>query len=250
MPFIQDWNNEQIEVAYSKGRVMAVADFSNNLIRHGIPLWPPGAIVQKLYNSRHSYAYKEQAFKIVTRRLEYYCDLQSVHSEDAITWSFFGPLRYLSVEDQAAALNWILSYFGLDGRNTKCEISLWRRIPHPQTLVPGGPEIDFLLTGDKDVVAGEAKWRSPFGIGQGVNRDMNQIQLRQRFLRIYGHTLFGNRRFHVLALGRSPCIQLVEPVQGVDFRSMCWTTLTQYESHPRAEEFQRYLTWKNEHSLA
>jgi len=72
MPIIPDWNYEDIEVAYSKGGVMAFSDYKRNLIRTGIPVWPPAAIVQKLYNSRHAYAYRDEAFGIVTRHLGYF----------------------------------------------------------------------------------------------------------------------------------------------------------------------------------
>jgi hypothetical protein len=246
MPFVLDWVGNQIEVGYSHGGVMAVADFSRNFIRTRVPVWPPAAIVQKLYNSRLAYAFRGEAFEIVTRQLQYYCDLQSIHSEDAITWSFFGALTYLPAEEQAQALNWILTHLHLEASNKKCEISLWRRVPHPETLVPGGPEIDFLLAGDRDVIMGEAKWRSAFAAGQGVGGNMNQIQLRQQFLREYGLRVFGQRNFLVLGLLRHQADYLG---QGNDFRAMTWAEISHYDAHPDAEEFRNYLRWKEVNSL-
>lgn len=49
---MQDWNERDIEVARSKGGVIAVADVSDNLIRVSEVPWPPPAVVQKLYESR------------------------------------------------------------------------------------------------------------------------------------------------------------------------------------------------------
>src|SRR5271157_4922107 len=95
MPFIQDWNGLNIKVAQSKGGTLAVENpFSNLLLVKGTPL-PPPEILQKLYASNQSSAFIEDNKNISTRYLGYYCDLQSIHSEDAITWSFFGTLLYV-----------------------------------------------------------------------------------------------------------------------------------------------------------
>lgn len=40
------------------------------------------------------------------------------------------------------------------------EVFLWRRIPHPDTLVPGGPEIDVGILTSNALILGEAKCRS------------------------------------------------------------------------------------------
>jgi hypothetical protein len=82
-----DWNDRAIPVAHSKGGVKAVAHPFDNLVRTGISAWPPPEIVQKLYKSRQSRAFEGKDLEIATSGLGYYCDLQSLHSEDAITWS-------------------------------------------------------------------------------------------------------------------------------------------------------------------
>jgi len=44
---ITDWNGRAIEAAQSRGNVVAVADFSDNLMRLESALWPTAAVLQK-----------------------------------------------------------------------------------------------------------------------------------------------------------------------------------------------------------
>jgi hypothetical protein len=53
---MKDWNGRDLNVAYSKGGVLLLADFSDNLLRDPSVPWPPPAIVQKLYESRYRLA--------------------------------------------------------------------------------------------------------------------------------------------------------------------------------------------------
>jgi hypothetical protein len=206
-------------------------------------------ILQKLYKSRHVDCFNAVNHAIVTDHLGYYCDLQSLHSEDAITWSFFGPLTYLPPAQQAHFQNWLMGRMGLADDNATCEITLFRRVPYPQTVVPGGPEIDFCLIGDKAVILGEAKWRSSVGAGQGVAGDQDQIMLRQRFLADYGQRIFGQRRLGVLLLGRNVLpLDAYPAVPEVTLACLQWTDLCHYARHPLADEFARYYRWKCAHT--
>lgn len=93
MATVKDWNGRDITVVRSHGGVMALADYADNLIRDEAIPWPPPAVVQKLYESHHgSRAFRDSRRQILTRILGVYTDLQSIHSEDAITWNFFGVL--------------------------------------------------------------------------------------------------------------------------------------------------------------
>jgi hypothetical protein len=71
-------------------------------------------------------------------------------------------------------------------------------LAHPDTLVSGGPEIDFGIHTDDVFLLGEAKWRSPLGEAQGVHRDKDQLTLRREFCQKYGPRL-------VPASAISPC---------------------------------------------
>ena len=63
------------------------------------------------------------------------------------------------------------------------EVFLWRRIPHPETLVSGGPEIDIGIITDNSIILCEAKWQSKVSTAQGIKKDKDQIQLRGEFLK-------------------------------------------------------------------
>src|SRR5438445_9305868 len=68
-----------------------------SLTRLESALWPTAAVLQKLCrNPRHEEAFDGQARQLLTERLGFYSDLASLHSEDAITWSFFGTLSMAS----------------------------------------------------------------------------------------------------------------------------------------------------------
>ena len=191
---LPDWNGTPIAVERTRRGVLAVADVQDAFIDDGI--WPSADIVQKLYASRHGGSFDDAARKTVSERLGYYCDLQSIHSEDVITWNFFGTIG----ADPAGVLRWITDQLGLPGDDTQCDVDLWRRIPHPENLASGGPEIDTTLIGDKTVVFIEAKWLSAEGTGQGQNRNKTQIQLRNEWFEQYGEAVLGHRIFVVLAL--------------------------------------------------
>src|SRR5471030_2239786 len=96
-PFkLRDWNNREITAVRSKGGVFAFPDYSDNLVRIDRGCWPPPEILQKLYKSEKLWAFPEEEQSLLIGKLGYYCDLQSVHSEDAMQWSYFGPLLYAS----------------------------------------------------------------------------------------------------------------------------------------------------------
>ena len=156
---------------------MHVRDWIGNEVGSRTEPWPPASIVQKLYQSRAARSFDGEDLDIVTKHLGYYCDLQSVHSEDVITYNFFGITGDRLVE----VVNWLSQRLGLHGRDTDCEVSCWRRIPHPDTLVSGCPESDALLVGDKTVVMVEAKWKSSEGKGQGKSGKKTQLRHRNRW---------------------------------------------------------------------
>lgn len=246
-----DWNDRIIPVAHSKGGVKAVAHPYDNLIRTGITAWPPPEIVQKFYKSRQSRAFEGKDLEIATSGLGYYCDLQSLHSEDAITWSVFGTIAR---SPQTILENWLKHLFRLidlpDANTDNAEIFLWRRIPHPDTLVSGGPEIDVGITTSNTVILCEAKWLSGIGAAQGKAKDKDQIQLRGEFLAKYGTAIFPGR-LHKVVLGISLLPDAFKDTtpEGVSFRTTSWQHLSALTSHPLANELALYFEWKRGNSL-
>lgn len=136
-----------------------------------------------------------------------------------------------------------------DVRTDLPEIFLWRRIPHPDTLVPGGPEIDAGILTTNAIILIEAKWKSSVGTEQGKMRDKDQIQLRGEFLKKYGPQIFPNLIVYaVVGVSLFSDAFTDTTPDGIIFRSTTWERVCQLRSHPQAEELRRYLKWKMEHT--
>lgn len=242
---VEDWNGREIEAVRSRGGVLAFARVDDGLMQ--VDNWPPPAIVSKLYQSNQTRSFNPEEQAILTAHLGHYCDLQSVHSEDAITWNFFGTLG----DGATDVLNWMASKAGLPAGNSTSTVALWRRLPHPDTLVSGGPEIDALLIGDQTVVAVEAKWMSPEGRGQGKAKDKSQLQLRNEFFAHLGRRVFGTSRTMVVAAlsAFDHDLALPDPAAAwIRTVSYTWTDLAEEAPHPRLDEFARYYRWKAAHT--
>lgn len=246
---MKNWNGHEIACARSKGGVTVVAHPFDNLIRTGCHSWPPAEIVQKMYQSRQVRAFVGNDLDTCKSGIGYYCDLQSLHSEDAITWSVFGTASRAprpKLEQWLADLCKLLELS--DVRVEDAEVNLWRRIPHPDTLVSGGPEIDFSISTSNAIILGEAKWLSGVGTAQGKNKDKDQIQLRGEFLKEYGPKLFPGRSQFVV-LGTSLFQESFEDTtpKGVAFCQCTWADICSLTSHPIADEVRRYFEWKERH---
>ena len=221
-----------------------------NLVSTGISPWPPSEIVQKLYCSRQIRAFSSEDADLITTHLGYYCDLQSIHSEDAITWSVFGTLLRSNNDVRYKWLNTLFEATYLPGiKCNKAEITLWRRIPHPDNLASGGPEIDVLISTENAVVLVEAKWLSQTGLKQGKARDKDQIQLRGEYLQTLGPKFYSDAAYFVvlgIALNTSSIINTTP--DGAVFRETTWSDVCGITDHPLHEEIQRYYQWKRKHS--
>lgn len=254
MKVIKNWQDVPIEVAVSRGGVLAVTDPVNNFVTTDIPFWPPPEIVQKLYQSHQVQAFDEPDLGAVTRSLGFYSDLQSLHSEDSITWSTFGILAYSKPLVQCAFVESLLKLLEVPTAScTDTNIWLWRRIPHPDTLVLGGPEIDFGIQTEHTLIFGEAKWLSKVGQMQGKVRNKDQLILRREFFEKYGKLLYSKVSNYIL-LGLSPhgkmlqdeTIHLGHAV--LHIRDITWEAICSMENHPASNELHRYLKWKTANS--
>ncbi len=250
---IKDWRGNPIEVARSKGGVLAVADPWNNVISTGVRPWPAPELIQKAYQSRQVRAYAGSELAMATAKLGFYSDLQSLHSEDAITWSIFGPVAYASPSIRSAFVKELLGLIDIQGSSSSALVWLWRRVPHPDDLVPGGPEIDFGIQTDDVFLLGEAKWRSAVRAGQGVSHNKTQMDLRREFCEEYGPKLLpGVRRFVILGVSsRSGMVARADSqIDGATLhvRDTTWEAVARISAHPCAEEVQEYLEWKTRNS--
>jgi hypothetical protein len=126
-------------------------------------------------------------------------------------------------------------------------------LPHPDSLVPGGPEIDFGLQTADVFLLGEAKWLSSVDTRQGVTREKDQIALRREFCEKYGRRLLPNcRRFVVMgvSLDGGMVANADNEADGVllHTRDLTWKSLVSLDEHPVANEVRNYLSWKRAHS--
>ena len=247
---MKDWNGREIRCAYSQGGVIAVTHPFDNLITTGCCPWPTPEVLQKLYRSPQTRAFSQEQLAVCTSGLGYYCDLQSLHSEDAITWSVFGTAGRSPGPKLAAWLAELLTMLGLPDVQTKeAEIFLWRRIPHPDTLGPGGPEIDVGISTANTLVLIEAKWLSGVGAAQGKKKDKNQIQLRGELLGKYAPELLPSRsQLAVVGVGLSRDTFADTTPDGILFRSATWEAICSLPTHPLTEEVRRYFKWKVENT--
>ncbi len=186
---IYNWDGKKIAIARSKQDRIAVLNYKDNLIITEHSIWPHPNILKKLHKSNHEKDFENSAIK---QELGFYCDLQSLTSEDAITWSVFGILSYFTKAEQIRFVNSLLSKIGIGAEIKDCLISLWTKIAHPDTAGLGGPELDFLIIGDKVVLFGESKWKSEISQNQGKDKNKDQLQLRVEFLQKYGKKIFPN----------------------------------------------------------
>lgn len=248
---MDNWNGTKIEVSRSKGGVLAVVNPFENLISTGIVPWPASEVVQKLYKSRQERAFEEVERRRVSGVLGFYCDLQSLRSEDAITWSVFGTAARSSPAGRAKYLAELLELLGLEKTvGERSELFLWRRIPHPDNFVPGGPEIDFGIITDSIVILGEAKWMSKVGEGQGKEKGKDQIQLRREWLAKLGPRIFGrDRKFAVVGISLLNEMKKVPSSElGIQVVTTTWEKVCSLSTHPLADEVNRYYRWKLQNS--
>lgn len=252
---VPDWNGRDVRIVRSNGGVKATVDLFDNVLRGDIHPWPPPEIVQKCYGSDTHRFFSTESAAAASERLTYYSALQSLHSEDAVTWSVFGPVIYASDTVQASYARDLCQTLGMSPPSEgSAQWWLWRRIPHPDKPVSGGPEIDVGLAIGDVVILGEAKWGSGLGKGQGILRDKDQVTLRREWCeQVAARELFQDaRRFVVLGISRTGDMLADRKSEcrdaAVAYHDITWDTLASLPSHPVGDELRRYLAWKGEHT--
>ena len=250
----EDWLSRPIQLARSSGGVYAFKDPWQGLVCGGVQPWPPPELVQKLYKSRQSRAYAGENLGMATAAHGFYSDLQSMHAEDAVTWSVFGPLAYADPKVRSAYAAELLSCLLKEQQRAEATgIWLWRRIPHPETLVSGGPEIDFGIQTERVLLLGEAKWRSHVGAMQGVNRAKDQIELRVEFCEKHGRLIYPRvQQFVVLMVSQDgQTLTSRHREMGTDrvlVAETTWEKVGGLAGHPWRDEVLAHLKWRQDRS--
>ena len=233
---IMDYN--QTKVIPSKGKSGAVIPIKNNLIVPESINWPPMELVSKFYKSEHLKDYEKKYHEELIRELGYYCDLASIKSEDAMTWSLFG---YISKMDKDIQNNFYNEFLGelKYKKDNIISIELWKTLPHPETFTSTGPEIDVFILGENNYMLIECKWTSGIGKNQGKDKKLDQIQIREMFKNGIGKKILPNKE----------CIIVLVANENINNNSIfiSWKTLSTFSSLPHKEIFNNYLEWKNKY---
>jgi hypothetical protein len=172
-------------------------------------------------------------------KLGFYCDLQSLRSEDAITWSVFGTLDQSPPDRRASFLRELLNEAKIKTESRDFKIDLWSRVLHPENFkISNGPEIDFTIIGEDVVILGESKWGSPVDIKQGIEVDKHQLQIRKEYLEGIGSKIYSNKKFKkVLLIGN-------ERFTEKNYPFLSWEQVCTQIKHPADKELERYYDWK------
>ncbi|MGD0804493.1 MAG: hypothetical protein ABSA11_10525 [Candidatus Bathyarchaeia archaeon] len=237
--YITNWNNKPVEVVYSKDNRPFLCDYSDNLIRLNTKAWPHPFVAKKLRRANRARSFSKENYHQLCVKLGFYCDLQSLRSEDAISWSVFGSLEQSPQNQSISFLVEMLNLIGIKTKSKNFEIDLWSRIPHPDThKKANGPEIDFSIVGDDVIILGESKWESPVDKKQGKMKNKDQLQLRREYLDGIGSKIYSDKEFReVLIIGNEKNAEIGYP-------SLTWEQVCTQIKHPAGKELERYYDWK------
>ena len=173
---ISGWRGQTILGARSRGGTFAARDWRD------LVLDPAGAIETKAAEIAGSAArwFAPAALASLTAVDGHYSYVQSINSEDTVTWAAFGPRA------SSRAIGEIVNLaFGLQPRPAEWERLYWQRWPHPHTRrTTSGPEPDVTLRADDGwgyVV--EAKWAAKLDASQGKGGGLTQLEMRTHVAR-------------------------------------------------------------------
>jgi hypothetical protein len=159
------WSGKTVAAWPSRGLgVLYPADVRDNLVLTPgqLAAWPLSkTILKKVTDAARQTWFDPIAWDALRGPAASVSRLQSINSEDAVTWSTFGTLLDAAQDVRAAFLNDLLRLAGvpLAERNRDCVVEMWKRYPHPDTgRAANGPEADAMLIGDRTVVCIESKW--------------------------------------------------------------------------------------------
>jgi hypothetical protein len=256
MAVIENWNGDPVAFRRSRGGVLTFEHWEDNVL--GSPPWP-----ESLLGQVHGYAARRSHFatddaKALSAHLEgRISKFQSINSEDAVTYSWFGTLASAPVDARRAAIQWLYDQAGIPATAHAPVIDQWARVFHPNAPEsPRGPELDARID-DPDValVYIEAKWDAKVGTGKGKVAEVpdDQIILRRDSLR--NDPALKNDRRVLAILGVSehkPDLASWHEHDGnarpAPVAWLTWNELAKCPEHPLADEFGRYLAWKRIHA--
>jgi hypothetical protein len=254
------YDGRMIGIRYSRGKAVPYVDsWEDNVLRPpDLNEWPESLQRQVQSYVASSSWFAEADAAALASRLGRISKFQSLNSEDAVTWSWFGTLGLAEAESRRRAVQWLYDRLGLGLQaSPEVRIDQWMRVFHPNAPEsPNGPELDARID-DPEVALTyvEAKWHAELGTGKGSAEDRrdDQVVLRRDSLRADPNLAGDNREFVVLGISNSkPDLRMYDeipdepPLRPVQISWLTWSELAECEAHPLAAEFRRYLEWKRE----
>ena len=255
MRLVGDWNGQAVPVRYSRGGVLTFELWEHNVL--GSPPWPEALLRQVNGHTAQPRWFAQEDLPALTAHLDGRISrFQSVNSEDAVTYSWFGTLAPEPVETRRAVAQWLYDRAGIAATAREPRIDQWLRVFHPHR--PGssrGPELDVRIDDPgAALVYVEAKWGADLGTGGGKDAGVrdDQIVLRRDSLRTDPALRDDDRAFAVLVVSEAePDLttwhEADADARPVTVASLSWDDLAACPAHPLADEFGRCLAWKRAH---
>ena len=255
---MKNWNGEPVAVRRSRGGVLTFENWQDNVL--GGPPWPEALLRQvRGYVAQRDHFSDDDADALAAQLNGRISKFQSINSEDAVTYSWFGTLAASSAETRRAAGQWLYNKAGIPATANNPVIDQWARIFHPNAPRSSrGPELDARIDDPGEaLVYVEAKWNAAVGTGKGKSAEVpdDQIVLRRDSLRCDPSLKSDQRHLAVLGISeRAPDLSKWQEVdQGLRPVTIAWLTwdeLAACPEHPLAHEFGRYVAWKREHAVS
>jgi hypothetical protein len=232
-------------------KIPYVENWEDNVLRTpGQTPWPASLLKQvRGYPAQKRWFAPEDAEALAVR-LGRISKFQSLNSEDAVTWSWFGTLGCASPSTRSAVVQWLYDCLDLNlTASPDVGVDQWMRVWHPNA--PNGrrgPELDARVDDPGGaLIYVEAKWNAKLGFGKGAtekSRD-DQVVLRRDSFRADPKLRAHRRPFVVLGISNQrPDLAVYGESSDVTVGWLTWADMAQCDAHPLAREFREYLDWK------
>lgn len=241
MALLRSYDGRMVPVRYSAGSAVPYVEcWEDNVLRPpDLDQWPAALLKQVRGYVAHKSWFAEDDAEALAARLGRISKFQSLNSEDALTWSWFGTVAFAEQETRRRTIQWLYDRLGLELlASPQVAVDHWMRVVHPNA--PGstrGPELDARID-DHGValIYVEAKWDAALGTGKGAveGEEDDQVVLRRAAMRADPALVEDRRAFVVLGMSNEmPDLSVYEEApQQPPLRPVAITWLTW--SGPRA----------------
>ncbi len=202
---IRRWDGEVIEGVASRG---PSATFAALDWRDLVPGAPELDLAPKVKKSSRLGSFEPDDRDALQARDGVYSDLQSINSEDTVTWAAFRASRR-----GAWLASGLREAFQDDSLPENWTTTLWSSSPGPSPdATPPEADADLRSTTDKASfhITVESKWKQDLKDGQDVTRSWNQLDMRAYVAR--GPELAPSDRHGVLVLVPPPALYAAQAV--------------------------------------